>query len=153
MSKVKIPRLGASPKASSKNVSKVMKANKASGTKIEVVFKDVLRREGLKNFTSNPKNVIGRPDIAFVKYSIAVFIHGCFWHHHVGCPRATIPKRNRSFWVGKFKENGARDRRKIRALREKGFSVFVIWECQTAREPKLKKFVERVMAATKMAAE
>src|SRR3989344_5574974 len=72
MSKVKIPRLGASPKASSKNVSKVMKANKASGTKIEVVFKDVLRREGLKNFTSNPKNVIGRPDKVFE-----------FWEHDI----------------------------------------------------------------------
>ena len=142
MSKVKIPRLGASPKASSKNVSKVMKANKASGTKIEVVFKDVLRREGLKNFTSNPKNVIGRPDIAFVKYSIAVFIHGCFWHH---CPKCKlpIPKTHRSFWKLKFERNAERDERKRKELQDMGWKVFEFWEHDIKKNPD--KLAKRIL--------
>jgi DNA recombination protein RmuC len=30
-------------------------------------------------------------------------------HHHTGCPRATVPKRNRAFWTAKLEGNRRRD--------------------------------------------
>lgn len=57
-------------------------------------------------------------------------MHGCFWHAHLGCPRATLPKRNRSFWKRKFAENRRRDRSVARRLSERGFHVVTIWECR-----------------------
>ena len=61
----------------------------------------------------------------------AIFVHGCYWHHHPGCSRATVPRRNRSWWQAKFERNAVRDRSKIATLGQLGFRVLVIWECQT----------------------
>lgn len=60
----------------------------------------------------------------------AVFVHGCFWHGHEGCARATVPKRNRSFWLDKIRANQVRDSKKEDALRATGMTVAVVWECQ-----------------------
>jgi DNA mismatch endonuclease (patch repair protein) len=65
----------------------------------------------------------------------AIFVHGCFWHHHPGCRRATIPKRNRSFWLDKFKANRRRDAEAIRELRQRAWDVLVIWECEVEDHP------------------
>jgi DNA mismatch endonuclease, patch repair protein len=62
----------------------------------------------------------------------AVFVHGCFWHAHAGCRKATIPKTNPAFWVAKFHVNRARDRANLGALRELGYKVAVAWECELA---------------------
>jgi DNA mismatch endonuclease (patch repair protein) len=62
----------------------------------------------------------------------AVFVHGCFWHRH-GCKASTTPTRNREFWQAKFLRNVARDQRSAEALRARGYTVVVIWECQTKR--------------------
>ena len=59
-------------------------------------------------------------------------MHGCFWHAHVGCRRATIPKRNRKFWEEKFAGNRARDRRVVDQLRAAGWLVETVWECELA---------------------
>lgn len=61
----------------------------------------------------------------------AVFVNGCFWHHHTGCQRATTPKHNRQFWLEKFLANRSRDSKSIRALRATGYKVLLIWECET----------------------
>ena len=74
----------------------------------------------------------GSPDIANRAQGWAVFVHGCFWHRHPGCARATTPKRNRVFWERKFQANQVRDARVRAALKAMGFrSVVVLWECQT----------------------
>jgi DNA mismatch endonuclease, patch repair protein len=60
-----------------------------------------------------------------------VFVHGCFWHAHAACARATVPKRNREFWVSKFRANRRRDRRVLRETRALGLRAIVVWECET----------------------
>lgn len=68
----------------------------------------------------------GKPDFAFPKHKLAVFVDGCFWH---GCPKhATQPKGNASFWATKLAANKERDRKVNRALRAKGWKVLRIWE-------------------------
>lgn len=70
--------------------------------------------------------ITGKPDFAFPKQKLAVFVDGCFWH---GCPEhATRPKGNSAFWSTKLDENKARDRKVNRELRAKGWRVLRIWE-------------------------
>jgi DNA mismatch endonuclease (patch repair protein) len=72
----------------------------------------------------------GSPDFANKSKKWAIFVNGCFWHHHTNCKRATIPKANRDFWHAKFVMNRQRDAAKIRALRLQGFKVVLFWECE-----------------------
>jgi DNA mismatch endonuclease (patch repair protein) len=69
-------------------------------------------------------------------------VHGCFWHRHENCSRATTPKSNTEFWLAKFAKNIARDKENISELRTLGWNVIVIWECE------LMKYPEKVLAKT-----
>src|SRR5438445_1048657 len=105
-------------------------------TNAEQLVRVALRRLGLRYGTDN-KDLPGSPDIANHSRHWAVFVHGCFWHGHPGCAKATIPKRNRSFWLGKFTDNRARDRRVVRTLRSMGYQTLVIWQCEAENPKKL----------------
>lgn len=72
----------------------------------------------------------GRPDMVLAKWKTVIFINGCYWHHHRGCRKATIPKSNTEFWKAKFASNRARDRRNYRKLTALGWRVLVIWQCE-----------------------
>ena len=85
----------------------------------------------------NVEGLPGRPDIANKKKRRAIFVHGCYWHHHEGCARAGLPKRNRAFWREKFVNNRDRDKKKEYDLRSAGFAVLVIWECELEDQPAL----------------
>ena len=73
----------------------------------------------------------GRPDLVFPKYRLAVFVHGCFWHQHPNCNRATTPATNTAKWQEKFERNKLRDARSASELAALGWDVLVIWECET----------------------
>ena len=103
-------------------------------TSIELVVRRYLHRQGLRFRLSN-RDLPGSPDIANRTHRWAVFVHGCFWHHHQGCKRATIPKRNRGFWVEKFRVNRIRDQRAVRELEDRGFNCVVLWECEIREHP------------------
>jgi DNA mismatch endonuclease (patch repair protein) len=83
----------------------------------------------------------GRPDFAWPKISVAVFVDGCFWHGH-DCGRKVAPKTNAEAWKEKIERNQVRDRRATRLLRQRGWRVFRIWECQLARYPD--RYVARI---------
>lgn len=97
-------------------------------TSTELVVRRALHAAGLR-FRVHNRDLPGSPDIANRSAKWAVFVHGCFWHHHENCRRATIPKRNRAFWLKKFAANRSRDAAKARRLRLLGYQVFQIWEC------------------------
>jgi DNA mismatch endonuclease, patch repair protein len=73
----------------------------------------------------------GTPDLIFPKLRIALFVHGCFWHRHPGCKKASSPKSSVNFWNQKFARNMARDRENQEALSAQGWRTEVIWECET----------------------
>ena len=87
-------------------------------------------------FRLHRKDLPGKPDLVFPKYRTALFVHGCFWHRHAGCPKASTPKSRTSYWEGKFASNSERDARVQKELVGQGWKVVVVWECQTenARE-------------------
>lgn len=86
----------------------------------------------------------GRPDMVFPKRRIAVFVHGCFWHRHPGCAKASTPKSNVAFWEEKFTRNVERDRRAYGALEADGWTVLTVWECETKDPERLAAFVEEI---------
>ena len=87
------------------------------------------------------KKVPGRPDLAFPGRRKAIFVHGCFWHRHPdqSCPLARLPKSRLDFWLPKLEGNRSRDLRKEQELRERGWSLHVVWECQLRDEEKLRE--------------
>ncbi len=75
----------------------------------------------------------GKPDFAFPKQKVAVFVDGCFWH---GCLKCyTRPKTNRAFWDRKRETNMARDKRVTRQLRRQGWKVIRIWQHSLKKFP------------------
>ena len=112
-------------------------------TDAERLVRNGLRRLGLTFGTSN-RDLPGSPDIANRSRRWAIFVHGCFWHAHLGCGKATVPKRNRSFWLEKFADNRKRDRRVVRTLRSKGYRALVIWQCQAEVPSKLETHLRRL---------
>ena len=64
----------------------------------------------------------------------AIFVHGCFWHRHEGCKDAATSKTWTEFWLEKFDKNVRNDQIKQEKLRELGWRVFVIWECELKKD-------------------
>jgi DNA mismatch endonuclease (patch repair protein) len=99
------------------------------GTDAELTVRRIASGLGLRYRVKN-RDLPGSPDLANRSRRWAVFVHGCYWHSHDGCPRATVPKRNRAFWEKKFSDNRARDRRAAEELESRGFRVLTIWQCE-----------------------
>lgn len=118
-------------------------------TSAEEQLQEILRALGLA-FRTNNRDLAGSPDLANRKGRWAVFAHGCYWHSHRGCPRATVPKRNREFWEAKFAANRARDERALRTLRRQGYRAVVVWECQLRSSPeRVRRRLARLLGADK----
>lgn len=95
----------------------------------EKFVRSILHGLGLR-FRIQRKDLPGTPDIVLSKHRLVVFVHGCFWHRHLGCARATIPRTNVEFWSSKFLRNIARDRENRLALKRMGWRVAIVWECE-----------------------
>ena len=115
------------PPASSAGVRAVMQANRAKDTKPERSLRSALREAGYPGYRLNWKSAPGRPDISYPGRRVAVFVHGCYWHH---CPMChpKLPRSNPEFWARKFELNRERDARKRRQLEEANWTVYEIWE-------------------------
>lgn len=72
----------------------------------------------------------GRPDLVFSGRRKVIFVHGCFWHLHAGCPQCRVPKSRLEFWLPKLEANRKRDEENQTQLRELGWATLVIWECE-----------------------
>ncbi|MDA8021151.1 MAG: very short patch repair endonuclease [Thermoanaerobaculia bacterium] len=118
------------PAASDRETFLRMSRQRQKDTRPEILTRRILHRLGHRFRIAN-RDLPGSPDIANRHRRWAVFVHGCYWHRHEGCPRATTPKRNREFWMEKFEANQARDRRVADKLRNRGFTVLTVWECET----------------------
>jgi len=106
------------------------------GTTAELLVRQALHDLG-HGYRVRNQDLPGSPDIANRKRKWAVFVHGCFWHRHAGCRRTTTPSRNREFWLDKFDANVRRDEKVQRQLKDSGWSVVVIWECEVLARPSL----------------
>jgi DNA mismatch endonuclease, patch repair protein len=110
-----------------------MRANRRRDTGPEMALRTLLHRSGLRyrvDYRVGTGRSAPRPDIAFTRARVAVFVDGCFWH---SCPKhATMPKANRDFWESKLERNVERDRENDAALEAMGWTVIRIWEHESA---------------------
>lgn len=103
-----------------------MRAIRACDTRPELMLRKALRARGLLGYRCSPRIVPGRPDVAFTRWQVAVFVDGCFWH---GCPECYVrPEANRDYWDEKLRNNQSRDGRVTQQLRDDGWLVLRVWE-------------------------
>lgn len=103
-------------------------------TKPEVVLRSLLHRAGFR-FRIHDRRLPGHPDIVLAKYRTVVFVNGCFWHRHPGCSKAYTPSSRTEFWLEKFAATVERDARKAAQLRDLGWNVVTVWECDLQKAP------------------
>lgn len=121
--------------------SERLKGVKLKNTGAEMVVRAALRKLNVR--FRYGKGLPGTPDFVLVDHHVALFVHGCFWHRHRGCDKATTPVRNASSWAEKFDKNQRRDRSSCRRLRNAGWSVWTIWECQAQDRKQAMKEIRR----------
>ena len=109
--------------------SKIMSAIRGKDTKPEVKVRSALHARGLR-FRKNDRRYPGSPDVVLPKHNAAVFVNGCFWHAHKGCPGFKMPKSRTEWWSAKFDRTRNRDARKVNELQEAGWRVFTLWDCE-----------------------
>ena len=108
--------------------SALMKRVKRSDTRPEITLRKALHRMGFR-YVIGDNRLPGTPDLTFPKHGVAVFVHGCFRHGH-HCRQGRAPSSNVGYWLPKIEANRERDARKEKAVRDLGWRVFTVWECE-----------------------
>lgn len=112
------------PEKRSWNMSRI----RGKDTSIELKVRKHLFSQGFR-YRKNVSSLPGKPDIVLAKYHVVIFLHGCFWHRHDGCKRATTPKSRSEYWLPKFEHNVKNDKQHYADLIALGWKVIVVWEC------------------------
>ena len=116
---------------------------RSSNTKPEILVRQSLFKKGFR-YRINNKALPGKPDITILKYKLIIDVRGCFWHGHENCPDGHVPKTNSAFWKNKFIQNKARDIKNHKKLKEMGFNVFILWECEINKKNILNTKLEEI---------
>lgn len=118
---------------------------KSKDTSLEIEVRKYLYHHGFR-YRKNVKDLPGTPDIVLTKYRTAIFINGCFWHHHFNCEFAYVPKSRTEYWLKKFESNINNDIEKEKELRELDYKVITVWECELKEcfEFRMEKLIEEI---------
>ena len=125
------------------NMSRIKGAN----TKPEIQLRSLLHGAGYR-FRLHVPYLPGRPDIVLKKFRMVIFVHGCYWHRHRGCPNTTFPGTRSEFWQEKFDATVKRDKRKAEELMSLGWRVVTVWECELKKDAQA--VLERVQEEIKI---
>lgn len=120
----------------SRNMSKI----RATSTKPEILVRKILWSLGYR-YRLNDKRFLGKPDIYIPRIRTVVFVNGCFWHQHEGCSRNFMPKSRVEYWKPKLKRNVLRLKEQMEKIRESGYKVVSIWECETKSKDQLQRLI------------
>ena len=116
-------------------------------TKPEELVRKYLFSKGFR-YRINDKRYPGKPDIVLPKYNTIIFVNGCYWHGHENCKASKLPETNTDFWRKKISDNIARDRKNIGKLRNDGWKVIIVWQCEIKnkidREDRFKLLFEEI---------
>ncbi len=125
--------------------SEVMARIRSRGNKdTELFLLKVLRKNRIAGWRRHLP-LLGKPDFAFPRQRLALFVDGCFWH---GCPRCyRRPDSRTRYWDAKLARNKQRDRKVTRALRRDGWRVVRIWEHELKDSVSLVKQLRRSLNA------
>ena len=110
----------------------------------ELAVRSTLHQMGYR-FRLHQSDLPGKPDVVLARHRTIFLIHGCFWHRHRACRFAYMPKSRVDFWRAKFKANVIRDRKVEKQLQERGWTVQIVWECETKDRVALEKLLRQVL--------
>lgn len=119
----------------------IMSRVKNKNTKPELIVRSLLHQLGFR-FRLHRKDLPGTPDITLSRYNTVVFVNGCLWHGH-NCARGKLPKTNSKFWSEKINKNIQRDKTHIETLRNYGWNVIIVWDCETNSNDKISQLTEK----------
>jgi len=111
---------------------------RGTDTKPEMFVRKLVHGMGYR-YRLHQHNLPGTPDLVFKSRKAVIFVHGCFWHRHEGCPQARIPKSRVDFWTKKLEGNRLRDEQKLSMLRTARWRVLIVWECELKNKEALAK--------------
>ena len=117
------------PEVRSYNMSRIRGKN----TKPEMLVRKFLHSKGFR-YRLHVKELPGKPDLVLKKYRSVISIHGCFWHGHAGCKYFKIPSTRTDWWTQKINRTKEGDSRNMNFLRQLGWNVIEIWECDLKPE-------------------
>jgi DNA mismatch endonuclease, patch repair protein len=109
--------------------SKLMSRVRSTNTTPELKVRSLIHRLGYR-FRLHDKKLPGKPDLAFPGRKKVIFVHGCFWHGHLGCTKGRLPKSNLATWRPKIARNRQRDEEQIKAIRALGWDALIVWQCE-----------------------
>jgi DNA mismatch endonuclease (patch repair protein) len=125
--------------------SRQMSLVKSKNTKPELAARKLVFSMGYR-YRLHGAGLPGKPDLVFARRKKVVFVHGCFWHRHAGCKKATTPASNMEYWLPKFARTVERDQQTLDSLQALGWSALVVWECELkdtdALAEKLRAFLD-----------
>lgn len=123
----------------------IMAQVKGRDTGPEKTVRSLLHHLGYR-FRLQRKDLPGKPDIVLPRFKTALFVHGCFWHRHPGCKRATTPTSSTDYWNAKFSRTMARDAQNKKDLEALGWRVLIVWECELKDIKSLQDKIEKNFA-------
>lgn len=124
--------------------SQIMSAVRSKNTQAELLVRRYLWSQGIR-YRIYPKNLPGKPDIVIRQHKLTIFIHGCFWHGHEGCPRGRIPKSREEYWKSKIEANKLRDQQIESKLTALGWQQLIIWDCQLRTRQSASKTLPKIL--------
>ena len=125
--------------------SYIMRSVRSRDTGPELVVRRALHGMGFR-FRLHKKDLAGKPDIVLAKHRAIIFVHGCFWHGH-GCPKGRLPKSRVGFWTKKILQNRKRDAESVRTLKQAGWRVLTVWQCETKSSEALRSKLTRFLVS------
>jgi DNA mismatch endonuclease, patch repair protein len=132
--------------------SEMMGRVRSKDTKPEVRTRSAAHALGHR-FRIHVADLPGKPDLANKARRWAIFVHGCFWHSHENCGLASKPRSNTGYWSEKLARNQERDASHAQALRDLGYQVLIIWECETRNDTKLREVVTAFLGGSSRSSE
>ena len=100
-------------------------------TKPELSLRRALFAAGVRGWRCHARSLPGKPDLAFTRWKVAVFVDGCFWHGH---PDFFTPGKSGSYWDAKIARTQERDRQATEALQGAGWRVLRLWDFEVEEE-------------------
>ena len=126
--------------------SENMRRIRSTDTSPERTVRRLVHAMGYR-FRLHVRTLPGCPDLVLPRLCKVILVHGCFWHSHQGCNETHVPKTRSDYWRPKLEGNKQRDIENEAKLKEDGWNVLVVWECETVREEKLSKRLKRFLAS------
>lgn len=132
-----------SPERRSENMRRIC----SKDTNPEIELRAIVHSLGYR-FRLHRDNLPGKPDLVFPSRRKVIFVHGCFWHQHSRCKEGRIPASRRDYWLPKLTKNRERDSAVRHALRNKGWKILTVWECQLKSKQAISKSVTRFLSVS-----